>query len=437
VRRLLLVTYFFPPLGGGGVPRAQKLAKYLPAFGWAPDVLTVRDGFWSASDATPLAELGPEVAVRRTPILMPGRMLKRALGRPDPPVACAEGAGAAPAPEGLKALFRKIAYVPDEFVGWIPFAVREAMRAVREARIEAILSTYPPATAHLVGRAVAALTRLPWIADFRDPWTRNPSFRHGAGLRGIIERRLERGVLASATRVVTVTEAHREELLAEHRAWLDPCQVRWVPNGFDPDDFLGGRVPPSLERREGIFRLVYTGGWFDDRSPRVLFEALARSLAAPGLPPIEVIVAGTEQALVREEAARAGILPWVQLAGYLPPRDACALQQSADALLLVQDARGARETRIPGKAYQYLATGRPILALTSEGIVADLLRKTGSALVTPTDDPQAAAFALSRMARAWASGTSLPGADTVQLAPYTRRSIAERFAALLTEVARA
>lgn len=437
MRRMLLVTYFFPPLAGGGVPRPLKLAKYLPAFGWAPHVLTVRDGFWSATDETPLAELGPEVIVHRTPIVMPGQILKRVLGRGN-----ASGAPAAHT-EGtlgivgrMKDVLRKVAYVPDEFVGWLPFAVREGVRITEREGMEAVLSTSPPATAHLVGWGVAALTGLPWIADFRDPWTRNPGFQHGRGLRGTLERRLERGVLAAATRIVTMTEAHREEILAEHRAWIDPGKIRPIPNGFDPEDFLGAQVPPSLEPHEDVFRVVYTGGWLDDRSPRVFFDALARYLASAGPSPIEVIIAGTEQSGVREEAARAGVLPWVRLAGHLLARETCALQRSADALLLVLDAPGYRETRIPGKTYQYLASGRPILALTQEGILSDLLRKTGGALIASPRDPAQVALALSRMARAWASGAPLPGADTAQLAPYTRRSIAERFATLLTEVAR-
>src|SRR3990172_3757984 len=265
MRRMLLVTYFFPRVGGGGVPRPLKLAKYLPEFGWAPHVLTVRDGFWSAMDETPLAELGPEVRIHRTRMVMPGRFVKRVLGRGNacsaPGIRGEESVGLA---ERAKSVLRTIAYVPDEFIGWLPFAVREGTRIVEREGIEVVISTSPPHTAHLVGRAIARRAGLPWIADFRDCWTRNPRFLYGQGLRGWVEARLERSVLAAASRIVAVTEGCRKTFLTDH-PFLDPSKFDLITNGFDPDDYAGGMLPASLQPEEGRFRVVYTGGFFAHR----------------------------------------------------------------------------------------------------------------------------------------------------------------------------
>lgn len=441
MKRVLLVTYYFPPMGGGGVPRALKLAKYLPAFGWAPHVLTVRDGLWSAFDDTPLAELSPEVIIHRTPFVMAGQLIRRMAGGAKGRPVCTEDRVEpehSSLRERAKDAFRKVAYVPDEFIGWYPFAVRAGKRVVHEMGIDVVVSTSPPPTAHLVGRAIARSTGLPWVADFRDLWTHNPGFLHGAGLRGRVERRLERAVIRAATRIVTVTEPFRDDVLAEHRGHVDPRHVRVIMNGFDPDDFQGGSLPVHLSPDPKRFRVVYTGGWMDNRSPQTFFKALSRyadSKASEGMP-INAIFAGTEQSLVRAEAERAGVPALVHTVGYLPPREACALQQSADALLLTLSNRANSSGVIPGKIFQYFGAGRPLLALVPRGVTADLVRKAGAGLVIDPEDADGATRALVAMAKTKSAGTPVRGADSETLAPYTRRAIAKRYAAVLDEVSR-
>ena len=439
MRRALFVSYFFPPLGGGGVPRAQKLAKYLPAFGWEPHVLTVRDGFWSAWDPTPLSELPPEVRIHRTPILMPGIAAKRLLSRLGLRDARADACADAPSvrekgtwPERAREIFRKAVYVPDEFIGWLPFAVHAGRRIVREQGIEAVISTSPPHTAHLAARAIARAAGIPWVADFRDAWTRDPYFRHGAGWRGGVERALERRVVRDATRIVTVSDPIREAFLADHPA-LDPHAVQVIPNGFDPDDFRGGALREEILPRPERFTVVYAGGLISHDSPRVFLEALAACARAGG-PRVEAIFAGTEQAEIRAEAERAGVADRVRMAGYLPAREACALMRAADAtLLLLRDHPGA-DGVLSGKIFQYLGSGRPILALAPEGAAADLVRKTGAGIVLAPHDAPGVARALHAWARAKAEGKPVEGANREATAPYTRRRAAERFAAILNDL---
>ena len=439
MRRVLLVSYFFPPLAGGGVPRPLKLAKYLPAFGWEPHVLTVRGGFWSAWDPTPLAELPPEVRIYRTPILMPGLVAKRLLAclglRRSESGTAAERvapAGATSRIERVKEIIRKVAYVPDEFNGWFPFAVRAGRRIVREQGIEAVLSTSPPHTAHLVARAIARAEGLPWVADFRDAWTRDPGFRFPGGWRGRVERALERRVVCEATRIVTVSDPIREDFLSDHPS-LDPRAVHVISNAFDPDDFRGGALREEILPRPGRFTVVYTGGFLNHDPPRVFFESLAACARAGG-PPLEAIFAGTQQAEIRAEAERAGVADRVRLVGYLPAREACALMRAADAtLLLLRDHPGAAGV-LSGKIFQYLGSGRPILALAPEGAAADLVRKTGAGIVLSPGDAPGAARVLHAWARAKAEGKPVEGANREATAPYTRRRAAERFAGILNDL---
>jgi hypothetical protein len=192
-------------------------------------------------------------------------------------------------------------------------------------------------------------------------------------------------------------------------------------------------LPASLEPEEGRFRVVYTGGFFAHQSPRAFCEALGK-LESAGVR-LEAIFAGTEQAVVHAEAERAGVTGIVRTVGYLASRDACALQHSADALLLLLADRPGSEDVYPGKIFQYLGAGRPILAMVPEGAAADLVRKTGGGVVVGPRDASSAARELLAIARAKQAGRPVPGASPEVLTSYTRREIARRFATLLEEVA--
>ncbi len=441
MRRVLLVAYYFPPLAGGGAIRPLKLARYLPAQRWEVDVLTVRGGAWSAVDESPLEELPPTAKVHRAPILMPGRLWGsfRRRGRGSAAVTLDRSEDREDGIlERLKESLRRGLYVPDEFIGWYPFAVRLGARLVRERAIEAVISTSPPHTAHLVGRAIAARAGVPFVADFRDAWTRNPSFTRGEGRRGRIEARLEAGIAGAAQRIVTVSQGIRNGLLQDHPS-LCPEDVSVIQNGFDPEDFEKGWLPSDLAPVPGKLRVVYTGGWLDGRTPETFLAALrayAGKSRRQGLPEIEAVFAGTEQALVTKYAARAGVSALVRTVGYLPLRTACALQRSADALLLVLSDRKHGEGVLTGKVFQYLGAGRPVLAVVPEGEAADLVRKTGAGCVVAPGDTEGVCRALTSLAGSKRAGRPLRGADAQAAAPYTRQAGARRFASLLEEVCR-
>jgi hypothetical protein len=191
-KRILIFAYFFPPLGGAGVQRVVKLAKYLPSLGWEPTIVTVRARDYWMLDASLQHDLGSGVRIARTRSLT-GLSLLQLLA----PRAAGRTRGARPSMRRIAGLRRLAAWtlLPDSYVGWVPFALRAGARLLRAQRYDMLMTTSSPDSAHLIGRGLARRFGVPWVADFRDPWTQRLSFAPPTAWHRARHRALERGVL--------------------------------------------------------------------------------------------------------------------------------------------------------------------------------------------------------------------------------------------------
>ena len=264
--RALIVSYYFPPAGGGGVQRVLKLCKHLPAFGWDVDVLAPDDPKWVAHDPGLAAEIPAGTVVHRA----------RYRGPSDERPAADVLAGA----EGLRGvatragLYGRQLLVPDPRVVWVPDAARAAVRIVRERSASVVLTTSPPSSAHMIGNVVARRTGVPWIADLRDSWLANPHRRYDRrsvrAKRAVLET-MARRTFARVSALTAVTETIADEARALAPAGT-PSAV--ISNGCDFDEFAGLEHTPSDR-----LRILHAGFFFGVRSPRPFLEALARLLA--------------------------------------------------------------------------------------------------------------------------------------------------------------
>lgn len=417
MRRLLLISYYYPPVAGSGVFRPLRLSKYLGRYGWDVTVLTVSERVRLLKDRSLLTEVPDEVRVERTAALEP-RTLLLTLGK-----------------LGLGALARRVEpwfMIPDEQRGWVPFAIRRARRLLTDTPYDAILSTSSPYSAHLIGLALKRRFGVPWVADFRDEWTTNPYLhdRFPTAWHGQLNQRLERAVLTHADRVVSVSPpwllAHRS-LVPE----LDPGKFRVHENGFDGEHFAGP-PPPRPDR----FRVLYTGTFYGHRTPTTFLKAIELVLADGRVAreDLEVLLVGhTGAGTARDERSQSQ----VRVIEHRPYREVLSLYREAAVLLLVIPRAGGAGNHT-GKIFNYLATGRPILALAPEpNIAADLIRASRSGLVVPPDDPVSVARALTELYEVWRSGRPLlKDQDQALIAGYEARPQAERFARLLDELVR-
>jgi glycosyltransferase involved in cell wall biosynthesis len=383
--KVLLVTMYFPPAGGGGVQRALKFATHLPAHGIETHVLAPDDPKWVHVDA----ELKPPTHawIHRARYIGPrSRRLADELH-------CRRG---------LDRLTRQAAslssrvLVPDENVTWNLTAIPTAIRIVRQEGIDVVLTTSPPNSVHLVGAAVKAATDARWVADLRDSIAAHPHRRvESAAVRAKekVSDQVARLVSRQADAIVAASEA-----IADEARGLDPQGVVLpILNGADFDDFGG------LEYHRGDrFRITHTGSFFGKRDPRPFLTAFAEA----GLEDAVARFVGDFRASDRAWAEELQLGDRLELHEYVPRRESLRLQRDSDALLLlIPEAGGRGRGVLSGKVFEYLAAERPILAaVPPDGAAAELIEETGAGVVAPPDDIAALRSALEGMHTAWRVG---------------------------------
>jgi glycosyltransferase involved in cell wall biosynthesis len=424
--RLLLIAFYFPPAGGGGVQRTLKFCRHLPEFGVDVDVLAPSDPKWFAIDEPLLAKIPAATTVHRTRFIGP-----RSSFRGD---ALRDARGLHRAAVHARYAYER-ALVLDKAAPWAATAVPAAARIVRRRRIDTIMTTSPPASVHLIGAAVAASTSRPWVADLRDSWLANPHRRYesrGMRAKSAVERRMARTVTHRASALVAVTDAIAAELRE-----LDPGAARKthvIGHGVDLSDFEGLAYAP-----EGPFTIVHSGAFFGQRSPRAFLTAVRELLdRRPDLRgQVRVRFVGDLRASDRTWARTLRIDEAWEETGFVPFREAVAAQRAADALLLlIPHADGRGDTVVSGKVYEYLAARRPVLAaVPTGGLAADLVREAGAGQVVDSDDVGAQSRALEALVDTRRNGglpdVELPSGLAERM---SRRARAAELADVLREV---
>ena len=443
-REVLFVAFFFPPLGGGGVQRSLKFVRYLPAHGWQPRVLAAEADYWMRDEAL-LAEVPPGTPVRR--VAFGGRRLIAMGGR--------GGTRSHAVTRFLRSLSRLV-LVPDAYVGWSRRAARVAREEIAGHRCALIFTTSSPDSAHLVGRTVKRATGIPWVADFRDPWTERLSYAPPTPLHHRFHLALERSCLCEADAVVVTTPETRDDFLARHGD-LDPAKFCVIPNGFDEDDF----TVASAVRAAGAGAWIPSNGFpilhagqlnldrplapflaglrlFRERAPGWAVGRAAGGAAGNpaggaqgGAPDATTFLLGPCYDSHREEVKAAGLADVVHFLPGRTHRDAVAAMLSARVLLLLEQDSDRGRLVLPGKAFEYLRAGRPILAVVPRGgAAARFVRESGAGIAVDPSSPTEIAEALARLL----NGEAWPCPSVASAAPYERRVLTAELAALFDAV---
>lgn len=414
--KVLLVTLYFPPAGGGGVQRPLKLAQYLPALGIETHVLAPDDPKWVHRD--------PDLRVPTQAWIHRVRYLGPKARKPTEELAALDGLSRALLQAQITA--RRL-LLPDASVTWNLTAIPAAIRIVRQEGIDAVLTTSPPGSIHLVGAAVKQATGARWLADLRDPLVANQHRRADTAAtraRQAANEQLARLVARRADAISCVSEAIAEEVRG-----LEPRgMVRTIPNGCDFDDFAGLEYRPAPR-----FRITHAGSFFGKRDPRPFLQALKDS----GVDAVARFV-GDFRSSDREWAESHRLGDRLELIPYAPRAESLRLQRDSEALLLlVPDADGRGKGVLSGKVFEYLAAGRPILAVVPpDGAAAELIRETGAGVVVAPDDIGGIGEALQELHSRFLDG-GLPATELSddERERLSREARVEETANLLREIA--
>jgi glycosyltransferase involved in cell wall biosynthesis len=449
-RKLLIVSYHFPPDSRVGAVRPAKFAKCLTRFGWQPYVLTIRTRHIPAPDEDRLRDVRDVPTVRTavwptvTDLVLRARTrLARLVTRtrvapasagagPDatePPAARA----AAARPSWRLAARRALCFIfefPDNEVGWVLPAVWRGYRLIRQERIDVVMVSSPPRSSVFIGLALARLTGARLITDLRDPWFSGEAggsgrVRHADRFRAWVERQL----IERSDEVISTTDRYTAFLRRQYPS-VDAGRFHTITNGYDADDFDDIEAVPA---DDSAFTLSYLGTFYWTRTPAPLFAALA-GLVGDGTIPrgrLRVNLIGTvrhaDGVPVTDLVRAHGLEGAVTIRGVIPYRQALAEMKKASVLVLI--APDAQAFGIPAKTFEYIAVGRPILCLGDQGATADLIRRTECGVVVNPADVRDVRRAIEALYRAWQSGESRTLA--VDRTEFERRRLARSLADIL------
>lgn len=432
--------------------RWLKMAKYLPEYGWQPVIYTPENPDPSVIDESLLAEVPPEAEVLRRPIWEPYDLFRKLTSRSKESrfkSGYISEASRGSFKERLAVFLRGNLLIPDPRVFWINPSVRYLPKYLAEHPVDLVVSTGPPHSMHLIALKLKRTVKVPWLADFRDPWT-GIDFYHRLKLTGLADRlhhRLEKKVLTSAGVVTVVSPGMKRSLEA-----LSGREVHVVYNGFDPADFEGtghsadhgenaagaytngssGSTTEGLSiikhatvQPSGHFIISHFGAFNRDRNPSALWTALEQlvsEIPAFGEKLKIRLIGQTDETILREIRGH-GLGEQLEVLPHLEHREGLRLLSHSPVLLLpLNDAPNAREI-LPGKMYEYIALGRPILAIGPSGSdCEDILTQTGAGSYHSFSDVEGIQSALEKEFRRWQKGEAAEPPKEIE--KFSRRHLA-------------
>ena len=423
-KRVLIITYFFPPRQHIASLRPRGLAKYLIEFGWQPVILTVD---------LPKA-LDTRFQVVRTPY--PGdvsALLKNKL-RLNSEKGFQEQIGIPKSIRGgrhslpgkIIRLIKELFAYPDEQKAWLPYGIKAGCNILKNDDFNAIISTSGPETTHLIAAMLKNKYFLPWVADFRDLWSQNHYYPYSR-IRKLLDQSLEIKTIAQADALVTVSKPLAQKLQLLH----NKKKIFSISNGFDPDEIKKS----SLTKK---FTITYTGQLYQGKmDPAPLFMAIEKMIAEKVVNPLSLFIQffGPQQYWLDEEINRHNLGGIIKQYGNVDREVALTKQRESQILLLLNWDDPEEMGVYTGKIFEYLAANRPILALggRSGDVVCELLKETGAGVQAKSVQK------IEKVLRAWymeylTYGQVCYRGRYEQIARYSHREMAKKFAEVLNAV---
>lgn len=432
MKRVLIISYYWPPTGGSGVQRWVKFAKYLPDEGWQPVIYTPENPEQLTVDASLEAEVPSDAEVVKTHIIEPYALYKKVLRKSGH---SKEAVEVNPVNAQNKSFLQKAAmwvrgnlFRPDPRCLWIRPSVRYLKKYLKEHPVDLIVSTGPPQSMHLIGLRLARETGLPWVADFRDPWTKIFYFKHLQMTRatGRWHETMEKKVLDEASSVVAVSPLVQQEFQT-----MTQTPVELITNGFDECDFPPERNIEAHGGADKDFTITHTGLFAADGNPTALWDVLAEKCLADEdfRKRLKIRLVGkTDEQIIKALEDR-GLKDMLEDMGYQPHQAAVQEQRRASVLILPLRKEPEYKAVLPGKLFEYMASERPVLGIGQpDGAMAMILSEARTGTVLDWDDKKGISEYIDKCWKMHLEGRlTIEGAE---ISHFTRRSLTHRMAQL-------
>jgi glycosyltransferase involved in cell wall biosynthesis len=449
MKKILIIAYYFPPTAGGGVQRAAKFVKYLPGFGWKPVVLTVKNPDVDIFDESLLKDIQADTKVYKTYSFDPVRWyrarrygLKSRLEVEGSKISSREKKSPLSAIKisHVRSFFKPFKYVlnnlilvPDDYVGWIPFAVAKGLRIIKKEKIDIIYATGKPWSSFLIAFLLNLVAKRPYILDLRDPWVLTLYGKSDVnGLKHKIERFWEKICFSYAGQIVNINEQIRNSYVQNYPS-IPSNKFAFITHGFDPEDFLSINEINKADQ----FTVSYIGTIYPNTSPINLFKAFNSLFSEePSLrSKIRLKFVGFVPSYVLRIIKNLGLEQVVETFGYLPHRESIQHMINSDLLLLLLNRIDSNSNAqvSTGKLFEYLASRRSILALIpNDSDAAGLIKELGAGKVIDPEDTNGIATTIREMYVKYKNDRL--NSHIGNLERFNRRNLTEKLANILDKI---
>jgi len=429
MKRVLIISYYWPPSGGAGVQRWLKFVKYLRCFGWDPILYVPHNPEYPETDPSLIKDIPDGIEIMRKSIWEPYDAYKKLIGRKKEERINASFLSEKKKNkvlENLSVWIRGNLFIPDARKFWIRPSVTYLSRYLENNTPDVIVSTGPPHSMHLIAMPLARRFSIPWLADFRDPWT-NIDFYKDLKLTSWADKKhhqLEKTVLKSADAVTVISETMASDLQE-----IQPRNYDVITNGYDPDDIPEQDDPSILPDEK--FSIAHIGTMVSSRNPVPLWEALKILVNEnEGFAhDLEIKLVGKVDFTVMDSIDSYGLTQYLKRIEYMPHDEVVKCQLQSRVLLLIINQTPNAKMILTGKFFEYLAARRPVLCLgPADGDAAKIMKQTGAGLISDFADTIGMQKNLLDLYSSYKSGKVSVGSHHIE--QYTRKELTRR----LTEV---
>jgi len=440
LKKVLIISYYFPPSGGPGVQRVLKFVKYLPEFGWQPIVLTVKDGDFPARDESLLNEVPKDVSVHRTDIFEPYGYYRKLTGKKKGQavdVDNIEKGSKKRFSDRLAEFIRATFFIPDARRGWKKFAVAEGKRIINEEKPDLIFSSLPPYTCALIAMELKQYAKkkhgkdIPWVSDFRDAWTDYLTTPNRWFLPKKIDRHYEKTTLDKADVLTIVASGMKDDFERKYPEISKKTNYVLLRNGFDSEDYTHTNYTGT---RNDKFTVVYTGSMYGKRNPYYFLDTIA-GLVKSGKVDVNKIrfifvgrLGGDIQNYINNSALKSAI----ETISYVPHSESINYLMKADTMLLIIDEDKYSKMILSGKVFEYLGasliTGKPVFTIAGDGEAKDLIEEVSGGVVVPHHHPEILSEEYLKLYNGFFENNTTFLPDTEAIKRYERKLLTKKLA---------